>query len=88
MKTSAIKPHCQSQFPNTAEALVVFDATAEAREAAWSNAMTDADVDAAQAADKQALAEVQVAFYEDTVHINCLDNCMLTDIEWLKEMAS
>lgn len=78
-------------FHNTRAALVEFDAGAPARAAAWDRigqASSDADVWAADGADKAALCKVQEAFYEDTNHINSRDNCMRCDLQFMRRMAA
>ena len=74
------------KFGNTRKALEKYDSTTHARNAAWANAMTRADVDAAEHADNDALAEVRAAYYEDTREFNRPDH--QCDIAFMRRMAN
>ena len=77
-----------AKFINTAAALAEFDATAAARNAAWTAIERDADVAVCEAADKAALEAVQKAFYEDTKAYNSLDNCLRVHVGDIRRIAS
>ena len=77
-----------NKFTNTAAALVVFDAGQAARNLAWDEIENDADVAAADNADKAALDLVRVAFHADTPEINSLRNCMLVDLAFMRRMTT
>lgn len=72
-------------FDNTIKALEEFDAGNAGRQALW-DAVWDAEsLDRAEIAEAEALRKVQKAFYEDTKHINRLDNCLLLDISDIRK---
>lgn len=75
------------KFPHTKAALEIYDAGKPARENAWNRAESNADVDAADAADKAALQLVQKAFHQDTADINSLSHCMLVDLNFMRRMV-
>jgi len=76
-------------FDRTKEALQVFDATRPARDAKWDAALTNEDVYAAQAEDKQAADVVREAFAEDTREVNSRAQAFLVspDDPWLRRLA-
>lgn len=74
-------------FGHTAAALIVVDSTAAQRAQAWETAETNADIDAAEAADANALLPVLKAFHQDTSDINSMANCMRMDLASLRKLA-
>lgn len=74
-------------FGHTAAALIVFDSTAAPRARAWETAETQADVDAAETADINALLPVLKAFHRDTRDINSVESCMRMDLASLRRLA-
>lgn len=74
------------KFTNTQAALATYDADTPRREALWQDAKTDADVDAAERADAEALQRVRDAYWEDTKDINSRDH--RADINFMREMAA
>lgn len=80
----------RNYFDNTRAALVEFDAGKPEREAMWQPKAlkTLADCAKAEAAEKKALEKVQLAFYQDTKHINCLDNCRRVDIGFMRQCVT
>lgn len=74
-------------FGHTAAALIVYQSGAAARAQAWDTADTDADVDAAQLADRNALHLVQLAYHRDTSDINSRANCLRVDLAFMQRMA-
>lgn len=75
-------------FAHTAAALVVYDAHADARRRLWDGACSNTDVEAAEVADVEALALVQVAFHADTHDINSMAHCMQADLNFLRQCAT
>lgn len=75
-------------FKNTIEALAIYDLGLEERQRLWDTAQSEADVDAADAAEKSALTMVQYAFYEDTKHVNSREHCKLADIGFMRLCAN
>lgn len=59
-----------TNFDNTKKALIEYDANEAARDALWLAVKTNADVEAAEKADLDALLKVRAAFYQDTKDIN------------------
>lgn len=74
-------------FCNSRAALAVYDAGAAERAAAWDEIETNEDVATAEALDASAKRRVQEAFYEDTKHINSLENCLRIDVESIRRIA-
>lgn len=74
-------------FGRTAAALIVFESTVAERARAWETAETNADIDAAERADIDALRPVQEAFHGDTRDINSLESCMRMDLASLRRLA-
>ena len=74
-------------FSQSAAALIVFDAGADARARAWSTAETAEDIAAATRADALALRAVQDAYHRDTSDINSLANCHRVDVDFVRRMA-
>lgn len=75
-------------FENTLAALKVYDEGATDREAAWHNVLNDADVNAADRADKAAALKVQVAFHHDTAPLNHIENCTFININYIRYVAT
>lgn len=75
------------QFANTKAALTEYDAGAAARSKAWNDVDSNEAADAAEAADKAALAKVQDAFHLDTQDINSRIQCALVDLDFMRKMA-
>ena len=74
-------------FMHTKQALVVFDAGKPARDSAWDRVETNADVNAADKADREAMRLVQEAFWRDTHDINSHANCMRVDLGFMRRMV-
>jgi hypothetical protein len=70
------------------EALAVFDQTAAQRAHQFDSVESDADVEAAQKADKDALSLVQDAFYLVTKDRNSRQSCNEASIEFIRRIAS
>ena len=77
-----------STFDNTRKAFIKFDKSAAKRKKLWDSVNSNADVEAAQKADHDALALVQEAFYEDTSDINSHDHCTRVDESFMRRMAN
>ena len=82
------------KFENTILALVEYDRTAPAREEMFANlgkqdgyVACQAAFDEWEAAEKDALKKVQVAFHQDTSEYNHLDNCLRCDIHFMRKVA-
>jgi hypothetical protein len=75
------------KFTNTHAALIEYDASALARNEAWNDASCKESIDAAEKADKDALASVQASFHLDTHDINSRENCALIDLDFVRRMA-
>lgn len=76
------------KFPKLVAALQDYDATAAERQRLWDAILTDDDLEKAQAADRAALRKVQMAFFSEPDQPNCVDNCLLVDIENLRRFAN
>jgi len=74
-------------FNNTAAALIEYDAGKAARDSAWNKVEKNQDVEACEAAEKEALRKVQEAFHKDTHDINSLDHCYLADLAFMRRMT-
>lgn len=72
---------------HTRRALAEYDRSTPARSQRWDRARTSEDVAAAEAADLEALRKVQEAFYRDTADRNCLENCYLVSLEFMRHMV-
>lgn len=70
------------------DALAEYDRTAAERQRLWDSIACNADVTAAEAADRDALAKVQDAFYEVTRDRNSRDNCRRVDIDFMRRIAA
>jgi hypothetical protein len=68
-------------------ALKEYDSSKPARTKAWDDAKTDADVDAADAADTAALNKVREAFYTVTRDRNSRDSCMRVPLDFMRQVA-
>lgn len=79
------RPEC---FAHTAAALFVYDAHATARQRLWDGACSKADVEAAEAAEVEALTLLRTAFHADTHHLNSLEHCLHTDVSFLRKCAA
>lgn len=74
-------------FENTKAALKVYDEGKAEREARWHVSLSNAQVDAAEKADMDAIERVQLAFHRDTMPANSVDNCKLLGINDIRHMA-
>jgi hypothetical protein len=72
-------------FTNTRAALKVFDAGKSARDRAWEDAESNADVLAAEKADADALTLLREAYWQDTNDINSRDH--RADERFMRMMA-
>jgi len=76
-------------FENTKKALAEFEAGEEARDKLLFDAETNADVEAWQKVEHEALLKVRAAFAEDTKQINSRETVMsCTDIGFMKKCAN
>jgi len=73
-------------YPKTVAALEVYDKGAQEREALFDNATTDGDVYCALLMDKRAADRIRVAFADDTADRNSLENCMIVDLAWVRQL--
>ena len=69
------------------QALAVFDKGKPARDRAWEDCGTDADVDACKAADNAALTRVREAFFEVTSDRNSKASAMSADLHFMRRIA-
>ena len=69
---------------HSTRALFEYDRTQPNRDRMWER-VTKADVEAVVAEDADALLKLRLAFYEDTKHINCLDNCLIVDVAFIRK---
>ena len=81
-----------TDFTRTREALRVYDEGKPEREKLWDAAAVSTNETSyvvAQASDTAAEARVTLAFFEDTKHINNLEQCKLVhpDDPWLRNLV-
>lgn len=69
-------------------AIAEFDAGKPARDNAWEQIYSPADLAACEAADKAELQKVQQAFWELTQDRNSRDNCALVSIDFCRKTAA
>lgn len=82
-----IKPLAYSTAPLKA-ALAEYDQEAPARQRLWDTVASNADVDAAEAAEAAALAKVCDAFYEVTKDRNSRDSCQQLPLDFMRRLAA
>lgn len=75
-------------FQHTRAALAVFDASAPERAAARQRVESEADITAAEQADRDALTALQAAFHLDTHEFNSRDNCAQADAGFIRRTAN
>lgn len=75
-------------FDRTIAALKEYDFTKPVRDMMFDNAACNEDVEACVYAEREAQRLVQTAFYEDTKHINRLENCLRVDVSDLRKMVA
>jgi hypothetical protein len=74
-------------FDNTRAALQVYDADKPRLLQLFESIDSNEDVYAWEAAEKEALDKVRVAFHLDTKDVNSLSNCMLADVDFMRKGA-
>jgi hypothetical protein len=74
-------------FDNTRLALLTYELGYWEREADWASVESDLEIERCAANDAAALRKVQEAYYQDTKHINSLENCLLVDLQFMRRMA-
>lgn len=72
------------KFPNTAKALIEYDAKAPEIQKLWDDADSGQTINAAEEADMAALRKVQDAFYKDTKFMNSLEDCRRLNLHYLQ----
>jgi hypothetical protein len=75
-------------FTHTRAALAIFDASAPERRAAWDRVESEADINAAEQADRDALTALQTAFHQDTADTNSRDHCARADAGFIRRVAN
>lgn len=76
------------KLENTKKALEHFDSV-DSPFLHWiiDHAKTETQVALWQKGKKEAEDKVRKAFFEDTKDQNCLDNCMIVSLSWLRELV-
>jgi hypothetical protein len=75
------------KLPQSKKALDHWDEGKHDRAAAWDNVKKPGDVDKAEDADTVATMLVQLAYFEDTKHLNNLSGCRCMSVYDIRDMV-